>query len=115
MFDLITAATVIYWCVDFWTLTKYFDQIKAIRRSKRVIGSARKYFLKAIVRELAFLPYCAFALNYNLVLGSLSILALLLNLIILCLMIMYKRVNGKRNWEDNCYDWVKYNILWRLK
>jgi len=112
--DLITAIIIVYFFVDFWTMTKYLDQIKSIMRSKRVVGSARKYFFKAIIREIFFLTYCVVILHVNVVLMVLSVISLILNAIILCLMIEYKKIKGKRDWEDRVYDWIKYTILRRF-
>jgi hypothetical protein len=113
--DVATIVAVLYWAVDLWTMTKYTDQIRSIWRHKKVVGSSRKYFFKAIIRELAFLVYWAFILNFNIVLGSLSIISLLFNIIILCLMIRYKKVTGRINWEDRVYAWVDSCILDRIK
>ena len=114
MISVVWLITILYWCIDFWTLTKYLDQVKSIWRTKKVVGSARKYFVKALVREFAFCIYCVLVIGWNWVLLSLAVLAFIMNLIILVLMIKYKRVYKKKNWEDRVYDWIKIKLLRRI-
>jgi len=108
--SVVTIIAIMYWIIDFYVMTKYLDQIKSIWRSRRVVGSSRKYFVKAVLREFACIVYSLSIMN--MIFLSLSIFALVFNLIVLALMIIFKKVTYKnRNWEDKAYDWVAINML----